>query len=77
MATATKQPSFVERHPNLEDRKAQATKILASYPDKLPVICEPSNGSELTLDRTKFLIPNDFQAIQFQTLIRKRMQLGK
>ena len=52
-------------------------KIKESYPDKLPIICEPAAGSELRLDRTKFLIPNDFQAIQFQTLIRKRMHLGK
>ena len=38
---------------HIEDRKAQADKILESYPDKIPVICEPAQGSELTLDRTK------------------------
>ena len=38
---------------NIEDRKAQADKIIQSYPDKIPVICEPAQGSELTLDRTK------------------------
>lgn len=37
----------------LEDRKAQADKILESYPDKIPVICEAAQGSQLTLDRTK------------------------
>ena len=38
---------------NIDDRKAQADKILQSYPDKIPVICEPAQGSELTLDRSK------------------------
>ena len=37
----------------IDDRKAQADKIIQSYPDKIPVICEPAQGSELTLDRTK------------------------
>ena len=37
----------------IEDRKAQADKIIQSYPDKIPVICEPAQGSELTLDRSK------------------------
>ena len=37
----------------IEERKAQADKILAEYTDKIPVICEPADGSELSLDRTK------------------------
>ena len=66
MATASPKPTFLQRHPRLgkwifketnsrftEDRKAQADKIIASYPDKIPVICEPADNSELTLDRTK------------------------
>ena len=38
---------------DLDDRKAQAQKIISQYPNKIPVICEPADGSELTLDRTK------------------------
>ena len=59
--------SFLQRHPNLgkwlifqsnqilplDERKSQSAKILKDYPDKIPVICEPAEGSGLTLDRTK------------------------
>ena len=52
------QLSFKERHPDFIERKAQAQKILVQYTDKIPVICEISNGSKLPkLEKSKFLIP--------------------
>ena len=63
---------FKERHPQfcklyhwfewpvskLEDRKAQSEKILERYPDKIPVICEKHETSQLKgMDRTKYVRP--------------------
>ena len=63
---------FKERHPQfckfyplfewpdstIEDRKAQSEKILERYPDKIPVICEKHETSQLKgMDRTKYVRP--------------------
>ena len=69
---------FKKRHPKVAERKEQSDKILSQYPDKVPVICERADGSQLMqLDKSKFLIPSDFQGIQFNQLIRKRMKMDK
>ena len=42
------------------------------------MICERADGSQLSpLDKSKFLIPDDFQGIQFNQLVRKRMKMDK
>ena len=52
---------FKKRHPKVAERKEQSDKILSQYPDKVPVICEKAEGSQLMdLDKSKFLIPSDF-----------------
>ena len=72
---ATKKPTFVQRYPELADRKAKADKVILEHPDKYPIICEPVQGSRLSLDRTKLLISKELKVNQFKAVIRRKLQL--
>ena len=68
--------SFKERNP-FQKRKAEATRIRAKYPDRIPVICEVASKSDIgTLDKEKFLVPGELTVGQFIYVIRKKIELG-
>ncbi|GAB5036629.1 autophagy-like protein 8 [Nannochloropsis oceanica] len=67
--------SFKAEHP-LDKRKAEAEKILSKYPDRIPVICEKADRSEIPdIDKKKYLVPADLSVGQFTYVIRKRIRL--
>ena len=66
---------FKSKHP-FERRKAEAHRIRAKYPDRVPVIAEKAKDSGAPdIDKNKFLVPADLTAGQFVYVIRKRIQL--
>ena len=70
--------SFDNRY-SFEQRCTEASKILAKYPDKIPVIVEvhaSCKDPDFVLDKHKYLTPSDLTASQFQYVIRKRMKLS-
>ena len=68
--------SFKEEHP-LEKRKAEAERIRAKYPDRVPVICEKADRSDIPdIDKKKYLVPADLTVGQFHYVIRKRIKLA-
>ena len=67
-----------KRDNKFADRLAESKRILATYPDRIPVICQKAPGSTLNdIDRHKFLVPIDLTVGQFLYVIRKRMKLDK
>ncbi|KAL2913193.1 hypothetical protein HK105_207312 [Polyrhizophydium stewartii] len=70
--------SFKQTH-SLERRAAEAQRILTSFPDPLPSIVEKStawSSKQLpTMEKKKFLCPGDITVGQFQSVIRKRIEL--
>eukprot|EP00474_Spongospora_subterranea_P008986 CRZ09444.1 hypothetical protein [Spongospora subterranea] len=67
--------TFMEQH-DFEVRKAEAQRIRAKYPDRIPVICEKSPKSKIDeIDKKKYLVPCDLTVGQFVYVIRKRIQL--
>lgn len=69
------QSKFKSAHP-LEKRKAEAQRIRAKYPDRIPVIVEKASDSDLPdIDKTKFLVPSDLSIGQFIYVVRKRITL--
>lgn len=59
-----------------EQRKREAVRIKDLYPDRIPIIVEKQEGSDIPqLDKRKFLVPGDLTVGQFIFVIRKRMQL--
>mmetsp|Transcript_20020 Transcript_20020/g.40742 ORF Transcript_20020/g.40742 Transcript_20020/m.40742 type:complete len:119 (-) Transcript_20020:2841-3197(-) len=68
--------SFKEEHP-LEKRKSEAERIRAKYPDRVPVICEKADRSDIPdIDKKKYLVPADLTVGQFHYVIRKRIKLA-
>jgi len=60
-----------------EKRKAEAERIRAKYPDRVPVICEKADRSDIPdIDKKKYLVPADLTVGQFQYVIRKRIKLA-
>jgi GABA(A) receptor-associated protein len=73
---------YKARHPcgekilTLEKRKAEASRIIERFGDRLPVICEKVENSDIQeIDKRKYLVPGDLSVGQFVYVIRKRIKL--
>lgn len=69
------QDSRFAREVTYEKRLAEAEAKLREFPDRVPVILEAAPRSTLTVDKRKFLVPNDVTMAQFLQTIRKRIKL--
>ncbi|XP_039035871.1 autophagy-related protein 8f-like [Hibiscus syriacus] len=75
--------SFKIEH-DFEKRRAEAARIRAKYPDRIPVIVEKIKGNDIpNIDRrseqqfdAKYLVPADLTVGQFVYVIRKRIKLS-
>jgi len=66
---------FKSQH-SLEKRKTEAQRIRQKYPDRIPVIAEKADGSDIPdIDKKKYLVPADLSVGQFVYVIRKRIKL--
>ena len=65
---------FMEDNPDVEKRKNECKQIREEYPDKIPIICEkdPKCKDLAEIEKTKFLVSNQFNVTQFNLLVRKR-----
>lgn len=67
--------TFKERHP-FDQRKKEAQRVRAKYPDRIPIIAEIAPKSDIPpLDKVKYLVPADLTCGQFLYVIRKRIKL--
>lgn len=53
------------------------TKILAKYPDRIPVIIKKGNKEAPDIDRHKYLVPKDITFSTFTCIIRQRIKLSQ
>ena len=60
------------------DRQIESDRIIQKYLNRLPIICERAKnaGDCPTIDKNKYLVPNDFVFGQFMFVIRKRLKLS-
>lgn len=67
---------FKKEH-SFDKRKSEAQRILDKYPDRIPVICEKAEKSDIPdIDKKKYLVPSDLSVGQFVYVIRKRIKLN-
>ena len=63
---------------SLEERKNESSRILSTYPNRLPIICEKAPNSDIpSIQKTKYLVPSDMTANQFQFIIRRNINLNQ
>ena len=60
---------------SFEKRKKESDRILAKYPNRIPIICERITDNVPKIDRTKYLCPDDLTVSSFMFVIRKRLKL--
>lgn len=61
---------------SVEKRMKEASRVLEKFPDRIPVICEPSPKSKhFKMEKTKFLVPKDLYIYQFIMIVRGRLKL--
>ena len=66
---------FKSKH-SFENRCKEAKNIISKYPERIPVIVEKQENSDVVdIDKNKFLVPCDLTVGQFVYVIRKRMKL--
>jgi GABA(A) receptor-associated protein len=67
---------FQEEH-DFEKRQSEASRIRSKYPNRIPVICEKADKSDISdIDKKKYLVPSDLTVGQFVYVIRKRIKLS-
>lgn len=61
-----------------EQRTAEAERILAKYPDRVPVIVERYERCKSVerIDKSKYLTPSDMTVGQFMVVVRRRLNLS-
>ncbi|XP_040991438.1 autophagy-related protein 8f-like isoform X4 [Juglans microcarpa x Juglans regia] len=69
--------SVFKREHDLEQRRAEAARIRKKYVDRIPVIVEKAERSDIPyIDKKKYLVPADLTVGQFVYVIRKRIKLS-
>lgn len=63
-----------EERRKFEYRKQECKKIMAKYPDKLPVIVDRLKNTDPQLDKTKFLCPNNITIQDLISIVRARLE---
>lgn len=58
-----------------KDRCEESTKCIKEYPDRVPVICEPSTKKCPAIDKVKYLVPRNLSICQFLYVIRGRISI--
>ncbi|EFJ46880.1 autophagy protein [Volvox carteri f. nagariensis] len=72
----TRPLTFKQEH-SIDKRKAEAARIKEKYPDRIPVIVEKAERSDIPdIDKKKYLVPSDLTVGQFVYVIRKRIKLS-
>ncbi|XP_030469643.1 autophagy-related protein 8B-like isoform X1 [Syzygium oleosum] len=62
---------------SFEMRRAEAARIREKYPDRIPVIVERADRSNVSdIDKRKYLVPADITAGQLVYVVRKRVKLN-
>jgi len=61
---------------SFEDRRNECSRMMEKFQDRIPVIIERIEASDLPkMDRKKLLVPNDIALGQLVQIIRKRITL--
>ncbi|KAI3675618.1 hypothetical protein L1987_85209 [Smallanthus sonchifolius] len=72
----TARSSFKLEHP-LERRQVEAARIREKYPDRILVIVEKAERTDIPdIDKKKYLVPADLTVEQFVYVVRKRIKLS-
>lgn len=68
--------SFKEQYA-FEKRRHESMRIRSKYPDRIPVIVERAENSDIPdVDKKKYLVPCDLTVGQFLYVIRRRIHLS-
>ncbi|CAN6460563.1 unnamed protein product [Victoria cruziana] len=62
---------------NLERRQTESARIREKYPERIPVIVEKADRTDIPdIDKKKYLVPADLTVGQLVYVIRKRIKLS-
>lgn len=75
--TSTQNQSSFKDEYEFEKRKTESDRIRSKYPDRVPIVCERGNRTDVPIiDKKKYLVPTDLTVGQFVYVIRKRIKLS-
>ncbi len=76
-STDSDMPDY-KKDKTFEERHAEASKIIAKYKERIPIIVQRSVRTKLpVLDKNKYLVPHDLTMGQFMSVVRKRIKLDE
>lgn len=68
--------SSVSANNNYIEQLKKSQMILEKYPDRVPIIIQPSASDRASypIDKSKYITPRDLTLVQLQQIIRKRIK---
>ena len=60
---------------SFDDRKSEADRVMANYRERIPIIVNIDDDSDIILSKFKYLVPKDLTCSQFLHVVRKRIEL--
>ncbi|KAF4663383.1 Gamma-aminobutyric acid receptor-associated protein-like 2 [Perkinsus chesapeaki] len=71
MSSSPRASSYRNKH-SLEKRRSESKKILQKYPERIPVIAEKHERTELPdIEKQKFLVPGNMLCGEFKYIVHK------
>lgn len=68
---------FAQKH-GFQERYNVASRLLKQYPDRVPIICEPSDKPNINFTedfKTKYIVPRDITVGKFLLTIRYQLKI--
>ncbi|KEH29471.1 putative autophagy protein Atg8 ubiquitin [Medicago truncatula] len=70
-------PSYKTKH-SFERRQAEYNRIREKFSDRVPVIVEKAERSDIAdIDKKKYLVPGDLSVAKFLFVVRHRIRLSE
>ena len=60
---------------DLDQRKAESSRILKKYPNRIPVIVDRGDAQTPSISKHKYLVPGECTMQEFQSIIRSKVNL--
>jgi GABA(A) receptor-associated protein len=60
----------------IDQRRTKSKDLMNKYPDRVPIIVEPSLGTKEFIEKNRFLVPADLQFGKFMFEVRKYVDVS-
>ena len=69
--------SEYKKENSLNTRQIKTFEILKKYPTRIPIFVDTNKNQDFTIEKQKYLVPEDLSIAQFMYILRNKINLDK